>query len=577
MRIAKIVITTAFVLCLFAGVRRGEVVCAAAEKTLTVDANANEVAGDTYTTIQAALDYISNDATDKDGWTITVKAGTYTYFTVSQNISNLTITEESGATIDASSASIQLCGDTITLEKLTFTAADTAWSVPIIKDSSSNAGILYDSMVTISDCTFTGTNAACAIWITRLNSTIKNCTFTGFTYAFEIINETSTAAKQDTETTTGTITITGNTITGCDYFIHYGVKSGISLVVTDNTVTGTAEKVCTSLFAWEGESITVSGNTFTYAAFGLQNAINGVTAKDFLSTNTFVNSYTADDYFDYKTWEDYSVTYYAPADVIVKWSVSDYAGDIYSDAISTALSGHEYENTISFSTVNGSGAGFCMGLSYFGLNVEYIPTGSITIDKTVEGGNSGEEFSFAIKIDTNAAICSAPGYDLTGAYGDVELIDGEGTFTLSDGKSVTVSGIPEGAAYTVTEMALESFTTTVTTGNEWGTVIGDSTVKISFLNTGEEPEPETPEEDDTPEPETEEDDTSEPETTEETTTEEAVEETVEETVDETVDPTAVESAPTEDNAPIELLIALAAICGVAVSTLLLQARREQEQ
>ncbi|MCD7864191.1 MAG: VWA domain-containing protein [Lachnospiraceae bacterium] len=91
------------------------------------------------------------------------------------------------------------------------------------------------------------------------------------------------------------------------------------------------------------------------------------------------------------------------------------------------------------------------------------------------------------------------------------------------------------------------------------------------------PETETPEEDDTPEPETEEDDTSEPETTEETTTEEVAEKTVEETVDENVDPTAVESAPTGDNASIEVFIALATICGVAVSTLLLQARREQEQ
>ncbi len=343
-------------------------------KSLLVDEDATVVTGSTYKTIQAAIDYIS-EQDDKDGWTINIKSGTYTYFTVNQYISNLTIAGENGATVDCSTGSIQLMGDTITLEGITFTASGTAWSVPVIKDALSNAGLYYDSMVTIENCVFTGKNAGCALWICRLNATVQNCTFDGFSYAIEIINETSTAAKIDTETTTGTIAINGNTVTNCDFFIHYGVRSGITLVVTDNYVVGSEEKVCASLFAWEGESITVTGNTFVYAAFGLQNAINGVSAKDFLDTNTFIYSYTADDYYNYSTKADYSVTYYAPKQAGYQpvWSVSETGvSGTMAEYFAAALEGHENDNPLTFTTTDGEGDLVCMGLAYHALNLTYV-------------------------------------------------------------------------------------------------------------------------------------------------------------------------------------------------------------
>ncbi|MCD7783906.1 MAG: right-handed parallel beta-helix repeat-containing protein [Firmicutes bacterium] len=344
------------------------------DKTLTVDASATEVVGETYTTIQGAIDYI-NSCADKDGWTITVKSGYYTYFTVSQDVSNLTIASVDGAMVDCSGGSIQLMGDTITLDGLTFTASNTAWSVPVIKDASSSSGIFYDSMVTIKNCTFQGSNAGCALWICRLNSTIQNCTFDGFTYAIEIINETSTAAKIDSSTTIGTITIDGNKVTSCDFFLHYGVRSGITLNVKDNVVVGSPDKVCASLFAWEGMSITVTGNTFVYSAFGLQNAINGVTAKDFLDKNTFYCSYTADDYYNYNTKADYSVTYYAPEVdwKTVTWSVSSTGvNGTTADYFAAALAGHENDNPLTFTTTGGSGDLVCMGLGYQALVLSYV-------------------------------------------------------------------------------------------------------------------------------------------------------------------------------------------------------------
>lgn len=146
------------------------------------------------------------------------------------------------------------------------------------------------------------------------------------------------------------------------------------MVVTNNIVTGSADEVCASLFAWEDESITVTGNTFTYAAFGLQNAINGVSAKDFLDTNTFIDSYTADDYYNYSTKADYSVTYYAPevAGKTPVWSVSEtgVTGTMAKN-FATALKGHENDNPLTFTTTDGAGDLVCMGLAYQALNLTY--------------------------------------------------------------------------------------------------------------------------------------------------------------------------------------------------------------
>ncbi|MCD7919158.1 MAG: isopeptide-forming domain-containing fimbrial protein [Clostridiales bacterium] len=412
-----------------------------ANKELTVGS------GETYTTIQGAIDYI-NEQENKDGWTITVEKGTYTYFTVNQYISNLTITAETDATVtvDCSSGSIQLCGDTITLEGLTFTAEDTAWSVPVIKDASSNAGLYYDSMVTIKDCAFEGTNAGCALWICRLNSTVQDCTFDGFSYAIEIINETSTAAKIDTETTTGTITIDGNTVTNCDFFIHYGVRSGITLVVTDNVVTGSKDEVCASLFAWDGESITVTGNIFTYAAFGLQNAVNGVTAKDFLNTNIFNYSYTADDYYNYSTGKDYSVTYYAPefSGKTPVWSVSKTGvTGIMAEYFTAALKGRENDNPLTFTTTDGEGDLVCMGLGYQALNLDYEETYP-GLEKTIvlENGTKVDQddvaagdtvtFQLTSNVPSNLTDYIDYTYSTTGSTsGIVGTVKDEATYTLT--------------------------------------------------------------------------------------------------------------------------------------------------
>ncbi len=396
-------------------------------KALTVDVSATEAEGETYTTIQDALDYIAAQD-EADGWTVTVKAGSYTSFTVATAISNLTITGESGATVNASSASIDILGNIVTIEGLAFTTTYTSWGRPIIKDASSNSGLCYDSMVTIRNCSFSGNGGGYAIWICRMNATIEYCTFEDLESAIEIVNETATQYRLDEEPDAGTITISNNIVTHCNFFIHYGVKSGISLIVTNNTVTGWPDKVCASLFAWDGESITVTGNTFIYAAFGLQNAINGVTAEDFLDTNTFSYSYAVDDYYNYSTKADYSATYYAPdvAGNTVTWSVSESGAGTMYDTVVAALDGNENDNPLSFSTTDGEGDLVCMGLAYQAIILDY--------DQNAKTSEPGLEKKIVLEDGTEV--------DQTSASTDDKI-----TFKL---KSDVPTGYNDGTTYTLT-------------------------------------------------------------------------------------------------------------------------------
>lgn len=84
--------------------------------------------------------------------------------------------------------------------------------------------------------------------------------------------------------------------------------------------------------------------------------------------------------------------------------------------------------------------------------------GSLTVKKTVVGGDSQREFGFTV------ALADGDGEPVSGTFGKgehaVTFTDGKTTFTLKDGEEKTVAGLPVGARYTVTEDAAEGYTTT---------------------------------------------------------------------------------------------------------------------
>lgn len=110
-------------------------------------------------------------------------------------------------------------------------------------------------------------------------------------------------------------------------------------------------------------------------------------------------------------------------------------------------------------------------------------TGSLTVKKTVVGGDSQREFGFTV------ALADGDGEPVSGTFGKgehaVTFADGKATFTLKDGGEKTVAGLPVGAHYTVTEDAAEGYTTTVSGADgskAEGTVTEDGAT-VAFTNT----------------------------------------------------------------------------------------------
>ena len=105
-------------------------------------------------------------------------------------------------------------------------------------------------------------------------------------------------------------------------------------------------------------------------------------------------------------------------------------------------------------------------------------TGSLTVKKTVVGGDSQREFGFTV------ALADGDGEPVSGTFGEgenaVTFTDGKAAFALKHGGEKTIAGLPVGARYTVTEDAAEGYTTTAE-GAE-GTVT-EAGATAAFTNT----------------------------------------------------------------------------------------------
>lgn len=110
-------------------------------------------------------------------------------------------------------------------------------------------------------------------------------------------------------------------------------------------------------------------------------------------------------------------------------------------------------------------------------------TGSLTVKKTVVGGDSQREFGFAV------TLTDGDGEPVSGTFGKgehaVTFTDGKMTFTLKDGGEKTIAGLPVGAHYTVTEDAAEGYTTTVNgaDGSKAEGAVTEDGATVAFTNT----------------------------------------------------------------------------------------------
>lgn len=109
--------------------------------------------------------------------------------------------------------------------------------------------------------------------------------------------------------------------------------------------------------------------------------------------------------------------------------------------------------------------------------------GSLTVKKTVVGGDSQREFGFTV------ALTDGDGEPVSGIFGKgehaVTFTDGKTTFTLKDGGEKAIDGLPVGARYTVTEDAAEGYTTTVNgaDGSKAEGAVTEDGATVAFTNT----------------------------------------------------------------------------------------------
>ena len=110
-------------------------------------------------------------------------------------------------------------------------------------------------------------------------------------------------------------------------------------------------------------------------------------------------------------------------------------------------------------------------------------TGSLTVKKTVVGGDSQREFGFTV------ALTDGDGDPVSGTFGKgehaVTFADGKVAFKLKDGEEKTVAGLPVGARYTVAEDAAEGYTTAVNgaDGSKAEGAVTEDGATVAFTNT----------------------------------------------------------------------------------------------
>jgi len=132
------------------------------------------------------------------------------------------------------------------------------------------------------------------------------------------------------------------------------------------------------------------------------------------------------------------------------------------------------------------------------------PTTTLTVSKDVGGpfANLTRAFSFTLNVTDSAGKPVTGTFGCTGQDGQpalggqVAVTDGEGTFTLADGQSITLDGVPVDGWVRVAELPVGGYAVSFTDGDDPGTVVYEPDTTLlpmtpdrvfAFTNTREAP------------------------------------------------------------------------------------------
>lgn len=311
-------------------------------KTLTVGS------GQTYTTIQAAINYI-NEQDDKTEWTITVESGTYKRFTVLSGLDGLTIQAADNASVTISTwdgteseegsvpkkqesyylyNGIYIMSQNVTLKGMTINVGwdvdvsyattlrtglsdfdlpnSSCWYVAGIRTTKADSA---DGLV-IDTCNFTSSiqgddsNTNYGILTACYSFTVKNSTFNGFWQGISVMGDYYAVDN---------VSITKNTFTDCNraISIYYKVAPEDTsnmgdLSITDNVITGSSNvrsKIILHDVSSNGSmgNVTLSGNEFSY---GFVLIVNFAESPDTINGKTVASGEAKSAVFADNTWKN---------------------------------------------------------------------------------------------------------------------------------------------------------------------------------------------------------------------------------------------------------------------------------
>lgn len=492
----------------------------AANKTLTVDMSAEEQVGETYQTVQQAINYIDTQE-GKVGWTITVKEGAYPRFTVLNDLDDLTVCAADGAkvTVDVSNNSEALAPtsdaypDTagvsirqasgVILQGLTFNVGtqSSPWTSAAVSNYSESG--LKGNNFKVINCAFDGEGSNRGVFVNTGTTqfTVEGCTFSGLKEAISMYGDGTLMASASVQR---------NSFDDCSFALHGyygGTGDAGKLTFANNTVTGSDDRRCKIVIQDQTNTgalkVDVCDNALTNAVVGLLNLREpGETVSDVLASNDFgagsfyveaVEPGTIDFYTSYQVPEG-SVGGWALTgidDFDVDWGKNpDGSTAIIADLVTAAnaagsnilnVTGIDADNLIKTFTW------FKDGMYW----VSYPQAGSLTVSKTVEGQAADPDQEFTFKVVLNNA-------SVNGEFGDMTFSNGVTEVVLKAGESVTADGLPakalvngakgmdmEPVTYAVIEQEAEGFTTHVPDNAE-GTLVEGESVEVSFVNVANE-------------------------------------------------------------------------------------------
>ena len=314
-----------------------------------------------------------------------------------------------------------------------------------------------------------------------------------FGFTLTLTNEAGVTVDNTYTTNEGTITVANGeatfTLKGGETLTVYGIPEGTGYTVAEEDYSANGYETTST-----GDSGEIIADETAEAEFTNHRDVGSLTITKNVEGN-------GEDAPNALTEFEITVTLTAPAGVelVGEWKQGEDGGKVASSNTFTLADGESVELT-----------GLPTGTSYTITEADYAANGYITdidtssgeitdgalsatvtntmnvgdlsVTKTVTGtgAETGREFGFTLTLTNDAGVTVDNTYETS--EGTITVTNGEAAFTLKDGETLTVYGIPEGTGYTVAEEDYSANGYETTSTGDSGEIVTGETAEAEFTN-----------------------------------------------------------------------------------------------